>query len=59
MTPNEILTAHEVSAMLRVHYCTVMRLVRQRKIPAFRVGGDWRFVRAELQRWMQDTEVKP
>ena len=64
MIPNEILTAHEVATLLRVHYSTVMRLVRERKIPAFRLGtggrgGDWRFVRSQLQQWMQETEVKP
>jgi excisionase family DNA binding protein len=37
---------------LRVHQTTVYRLLREHKLPAFRVGADWRFNREAIERWM-------
>jgi excisionase family DNA binding protein len=37
---------------LRVHQSTVYRLIREQKLPAFRVGADWRFNREAIERWM-------
>jgi excisionase family DNA binding protein len=41
----------ELAEYLRVHQATVYRLLRQQKLPAFRVGADWRFNREEIERW--------
>jgi excisionase family DNA binding protein len=37
------MTVPEVSAYLKIHPSTVYRLLRRHQIPAFRIGGDWRF----------------
>jgi excisionase family DNA binding protein len=47
-----VLTVRELAGYLRVHQSTVYRLVRERKLRAFRVGADWRFNRDEIERWM-------
>jgi excisionase family DNA binding protein len=39
----EILTAREVGDLLGVHPTTIYKLVRQGKIPSFRIGSYWRF----------------
>jgi excisionase family DNA binding protein len=49
---DEILTVKEVSELLRVNRSTVYKLVRQGKIPAFRIGSDWRFQADLIARWM-------
>ena len=48
----EILTLDEVAAYLKAGKRTVYRLAKQREIPAFKLGGTWRFRRAELDRWI-------
>jgi excisionase family DNA binding protein len=47
-----VLTVRELAGYLRVHQTTVHRLLREHKLPAFRVGADWRFNREEIERWM-------
>lgn len=51
---DEILTLDEVAAYLKAGKKTVYRLAQQGQIPAFKLGGTWRFRRAELHRWMAD-----
>jgi excisionase family DNA binding protein len=48
---DKILTLNEVAEFLRVHPSTVYRLIRDRRIPAFRVGSDWRFTLEAIDRW--------
>ena len=40
---DEILTAAEVAALLRIHPRTVYNLARKGSIPARKLGGSWRF----------------
>jgi len=47
----EILTISELSEHLRVHPTTIYRLLREGRIPGFRVGSAWRFSRAAIERW--------
>lgn len=47
----EILTIAELSEHLRVHPTTIYRLLREGKIPGFRVGSAWRFNRAAIEKW--------
>ncbi len=44
--------------VLTVRQPTVYRLPREQKLPAFRVGADWRFNRAEIERWMIDEQKR-
>ena len=54
----DILTAREVAVYLKVNRRTVYRLLKARKIPAFRIGGQWRFKRSELDRWLEAGKIK-
>ena len=47
----DILTISELSAHLRVHPTTIYRLLREGRIPGFRVGSAWRFSRAAIEVW--------
>ena len=53
-----VLTVRELAGYLRVHQTTVYRLLREQKLPAFRVGADWRFNREEIERWMIDEQKR-
>lgn len=48
-----LLTAEQVARYLRVDKFTVYRLVAQKKIPAFKVGNQWRFKRDLLDEWLK------
>jgi len=52
--PNEgeILTIKQVADYLKVTERTIYRLAAAKKIPAFKVGGTWRFSRADIDRWI-------
>jgi len=49
----EFYTAEEVAKVLRLHPYTVRRLCREKKVPAFKFGGQWRF-NAEAIRKLKD-----
>jgi len=50
------MTAEEVAAFLRVHRTTLYRLARSGRIPAFKIGSDWRFYREQVTEWMKKNE---
>ena len=47
---DKILTVPEVAQYLRVSRTTVWRWCNEGKIPAFKVGRDWRIHRTELEK---------
>ncbi len=47
------LTTEEVLEYLQVNLRTVYRLIRAGKIPAVRVGRQWRFRKADIDLWLQ------
>jgi excisionase family DNA binding protein len=47
-----ILTLREVSEYLKVTERTIYRLVAGKKMPAFKVGGSWRFKKADIDQWI-------
>nr|WP_295080748.1 helix-turn-helix domain-containing protein [uncultured Roseateles sp.] len=52
--PDEILTIEEVASYLKAGKRTVYRLAANGQIPAFKLGGTWRFRRGELDKWIVD-----
>lgn len=50
------LTVEEVAKRFGVNVTTVYRLVQKGKLPAFKVGNQWRFAEARLREWIADHE---
>jgi excisionase family DNA binding protein len=50
---SDILTILEVASYLKIAERTVYRLAAAKKLPAFKVGGAWRFSRAEIDSWIR------
>lgn len=50
---NEILTAKEVADYLHIHPLTVHRYAREGRIPAFKIGTDWRFHKKYIETWIK------
>ena len=51
----EILTLDEVAAYLKAGKRTVYRLAQKGEIPAFKLGGTWRFRSSELDIWIAES----
>jgi len=47
-----LLTVDQVARYLKIDKFTVYRLVAQRKLPAFKVGNQWRFKRKMIEAWL-------
>jgi excisionase family DNA binding protein len=52
------LTTEEVLDYLQVNLRTVYRLIKAGKIPAVRVGRQWRFKRADLDAWLDSQGTR-
>ena len=50
---SEVLTVDEVAAYLKVHPSTIYRLMRHNALPGFKVGSDWRFTIASIEKWIK------
>ncbi|MYN12303.1 helix-turn-helix domain-containing protein [Pusillimonas sp. TS35] len=50
---DEFLTIKQVAELLKVTERTIYRLAAAKQIPAFKVGGTWRFSRVEINQWIQ------
>ena len=53
-TDSQILNVEEVAEILHLHVMTIYRLVKEGRLPGFKVGGRWRFHRSALEDWMVD-----
>lgn len=54
---NDLLTVHDLQDLLRVDRMTVYRMIRDGRLPAFKVGGQWRFSRAEIAEWLREQRA--
>lgn len=56
MAERSYLTVDEVAKRFGVNATTIYRLVKQGRIPAFKVGHQWRFREDRLNEWVADRE---
>lgn len=49
---NRLLTVEEVSKYLNMHKITVYKMLHAGIIPAFKIGGQWRFKEEILEEWL-------
>ena len=54
-TPDhEILTLEEVAHYLRLKPQTIYKWAQERRIPAVKLGKEWRFRKSVLDRWLDE-----
>lgn len=54
---SDIMTIREVAEYLKLNEKTTYRLASEGILPGFRVGGAWRFRKAEVDRWIKEQEL--
>ena len=53
----QVMTSVEAADYLKMHVKTVCRLAKEGKIPAKKVGSEWRFLRTVLDNWLAESLV--
>ncbi len=56
-TASQVMTSVEAAEYLKMHVKTVCRLAKDGKIPAKKVGSEWRFLRSVLDNWLAEAMV--
>ena len=61
MPQDEVLTLKEVASLLKIAERTTYMMVQRGNLPGFKVGGQWRFKRVDIDNWIevQKREGKP
>jgi len=54
-----LLTTDQVARYLNVDKFTVYRLVAQKKLPAYKVGNQWRFKESLINAWLSKNMNVP
>jgi len=52
-----VMTSVEAAEYLKMHVKTVCRLAKEKKIPAKKVGSEWRFLKSVLDKWLTQEVV--
>ena len=58
-TPSELLIAAEVACWLRIRCSTVYGWAASGKIPSVKLNGTVRFIRTDIERWLNDRSNGP
>ena len=53
MPNEEVLTLKEVATLLKIAERTAYMMVQRGDLPGFKVGGQWRFKRVDIDAWME------
>lgn len=58
LDPNEdpVFTIDELATYLKVSKSTLYKLAQERRIPGQKVGKHWRFRKATIDRWLEETD---
>jgi excisionase family DNA binding protein len=57
MHGDQILTVPMLAEYLLCHPSTIYRLLKNKRIPGFRVGSDWRFRRSAIDQWLNKATI--
>ena len=49
----ELITTRQLQDILQVDRITIYRMLEDGRLRGFKVGGQWRFARSEIERWLQ------
>ena len=56
MPRDEVLTIKEVAALLKIAEKTAYIMAQRGELPGFKVGGQWRFKRSDIDDWIEERK---
>jgi excisionase family DNA binding protein len=56
---NDLLTTHQLEEILKVDRITIYRMLGDGRLKGFKVGGQWRFPRSEVESWIRGQCFDP
>lgn len=56
---DDLLTTRQLQDLLRVDRITIYRMLNDGRLRGFKVGGQWRFSRREVEVWLQEMQARP
>ena len=56
--PAELLTTRQLMEFLQLSRTKVWELVQKEGLPAFKIGGDYRYIRSEVLAWLEKYRVR-
>ena len=56
MEDENVFTVQELAHYLRMKPVTIYKHAKEGKLPAFKVGANWRFKKATIDRWISNQE---
>jgi len=59
MDSDNVLDVRAAAAYLKINDQTLRRLAKERRVPAFKVGGTWRFKKDQLDNWAEAQSNTP
>lgn len=59
MQNNEVLKLKDVAALLKVGEKTIYSMAQSGELPAFKVLGQWRFSRKDIDAWIEQQKQIP
>lgn len=53
-TSIKLLTVSEAATILKISQRTLHRMIHDKRIPAFKIGGQWRILESRFEEWVQE-----
>ncbi|MGE5444164.1 MAG: helix-turn-helix domain-containing protein [Ignavibacteriales bacterium] len=57
MLTKEVMTVKEVAEYLQISEASVRRMLKAKKLPAFKLGQQWRFRKNIVDKWMDENSI--
>jgi len=54
---DDLLTVRQLQELLQVDRVTIYRMLGDGRLTGFKIGGQWRFSRHEIERWLQEQRA--
>lgn len=55
---DDLLTTRQLQNLLRVDRITIYRMLKDGRLRGFKVGGQWRFSRTEIEAWLEEQRTR-
>lgn len=52
----EVMTIGQAAEFMQIHYNTMWRLIKEKRVPAKKIGRQWRILRKDLMEYMNSHD---